>query len=461
MRINIDINTLLMGSGYIPSLFLAQDTTKSISSSGTAINKTTSAAATTATTAFKFYILNVPNLTSTLLARHGGKNGAAEVYGDFFNEDKAEMWLHRGLASFTYEQGQTMDPNEADVFFIPGYLHYWLNRTLMSLSDKNELEGREKREAFADQVLSVIVNQSKPHVLLIPTRDPNMNKIIGLRGLVEGLQKEGVNLYSVGFERNSFWQTVTTDRIIPIPYVVEPPTIQPELFGSAAFNDNKINSNGHNNNFQQSRIENFVFLSAHPRPNAMAWSGCNRSMISPLVGRKHDNMDIQLNGNKHGRRASKNRISQELYNERMQTSDYCLILCGDTPTSRSLASAMMAGCIPLRVGSWWRGLCEPPCQLNRGFSIANQSHFSFAHDINWGLFPELNETKFAQDPVQTLRDFFNQTTLRQDKRRTRAEMQRVQQAWIYGWGNPVTSRQFGELYSYLWKSTLHEVGLLP
>jgi Exostosin family len=490
---NSSTTTLLMSSSantdfVLPNtILLLNDTTKftSPSSNGVTTNATTTATNTTASATFKFYILNVPNMTTALLKRYG-KGKAEKAYSRFFNEDRAEMWLHRGLSSFTHEQGQTLDPMEADVFFIPGYLHY--RRSLFENKESEKVIQQQHEQALTEQVISVLVNKTKPHVLLIPTRDTSMNRNIGLNGLVQGLQSTGVNLYTVGFERNSLWQTVETNRIIPIPYVVQPPPPPPippvpkaDVVSSLTVNNNisrdNVGSNDGSNSsrsmsavpitFQDNRTENFVFLSAHPRPNAMSWSGCNRSMVSPLTGER-DDMDIRLVsdvilGVGAEATAATRRMTQKHYNHRMQTSDYCLILCGDTPTSRSLASAMMAGCIPLRVGSWWRGLCEPPCRLRYGWTIANQPHFPFANDIDWSLFPELNETLFAHDPLQTLHDFFHQantTRGRQDKQRARTEMKRVQTAWNYGWGNPVTSRQFGDLYSYLWKSTLHEVGLL-
>ena len=68
----------------------------------------------------KFYMLQVPKMTSDLVANNTDR--ATQFYKNQINEVSAEIWLHRGMSSLTYEQGQTMDPNEADVFLIPGYM---------------------------------------------------------------------------------------------------------------------------------------------------------------------------------------------------------------------------------------------------------------------------------------------------------------------------------------------------
>jgi Exostosin family len=392
---------------------------------------------------FKFFMLNIPELTSDLVAQHWDK---AYRYGQStaaMNEDLAEIWLHRGLSNFTYEQGQTMDASEANVFFIPAYLH---------ARDAWVANGKTTEQNRKDDILAVILNAlmdtTKPHVLLIPTRDKSLGNRIGYRLVAQTLWDQGGmvhTLYSVGFERNSWWQVIPTDRIIPIPYVVKPQVAAHDL--AVVMFD------------QANRTENFVFYAAHPRPSAVSFAGCNRSTVLPLQG--EDNMEILLLSDRQ------QRLSQERYNHRMLTSDYCLVTCGDTPTSRSLASAMIAGCIPLRIGSWWRAICEAPCKkIHIGFNVAAQPHFPFADAINWSLVsPELDQVQFDRDPKATLAAFLhnNNTSAaaaaRAHKDVMRVEMKRVQSSFIYGWGNPINSTQFGDVYKYLWNSIIHELQL--
>jgi Exostosin family len=382
------------------------------------------------TRTFKFFMLSIPELTTDLIAKHWDK---AYVHGESkaMNEDLAEIWLHRGLSHFTYEQGRTMDPMEADVFFIPAYLHgrdAWIQTTEQS-----------RKDDILAVIMNALIDKTKPHVLLIPTRDKTLGNKIGYRLVAQTLWDQGiVPLFSVGFERNSWWQVIPTDRIIPIPYVVKP---------QVAVHDMPVVMFD-----QANRTENFVFYAAHPRPSAVSFAGCNRSTVLPLQG--EDNMEILL-------LSDRQRLSQERYNHRMLTSDYCLVTCGDTPTSRSLASAMIAGCIPLRIGSWWRAICEAPCKkIHIGFNVATKPHFPFADAIDWNLVsPEMDQVQFDQDPKTTLAAFLQNNVSRAQKDAMRVEMKRVQFSFIYGWGNPINSTQFGDVYKYLWNSIIHELQL--
>ena len=127
------------------------------------------------------------------------------------NEDRAEVWLHRGLERMTYEEGHTLDPSEADVFIICGYLH--LNRELNKTSTEQVVELYSKS----------IVNKTKPHIVAIPmssyTTLHNPTRI-GLKQLMKALRKNEVNLWFVGFERNPMRQGgIEPARIIPVPHM--------------------------------------------------------------------------------------------------------------------------------------------------------------------------------------------------------------------------------------------------
>ena len=193
------------------------------------------------------------------------------------------------------------------------------------------------------------------------------------------------------------------------------------------------------------RKANFCFYAGDARPHAVEWGGCNRTgMIAPLRNRT-DLGDLRIV-------SPTNRLTQDEYNGRMYTSEFCLILCGDTPTSRSLASAMLHGCIPLRIGSRLRGRCEPPCFVGWGWKVTNGlMHLPFENKINWTLFPEVDESAFTEDAASVLQNFF-QTTSEQTKAEIRAVMAETQFAWVYGWGNPVTSTEFGQAVEYAWDS---------
>ena len=137
----------------------------------------------------------------------------------------------------------------------------------------------------------------------------------------------------------------------------------------------------------------------------------------------------------------------------MLQRDYCLILCGDTPTSRSLTSAMLLGCIPIRVGSRLRGLCEPPCHEGWGWTLASEQypHLPYWDIIPWNEFPEVDEQQFIDSGEQVLKTLFERYDTTQ-KAKIRSILQNVQTAWIYGWGDPVDSVEFGDAVIYIWNS---------
>jgi Exostosin family len=367
-------------------------------------------------------------MTTTLIALHSVEN-ASRIYREDINEASAEVWLHRGMASLTYEQGQTMDPTEADVFLIPGYLRL-----------RDTLPPEDKIDMY-QEVMNAVVDKSKPHVWMSPAENPGVCTNLGITDLVKKLRGHLTDYYSLGLERNSAWSGgVTVDRIVPIPYVLRPSVPNDQMASS----------------FSNNRTENFVFFRADRRRMAQEWAGCDRAIAAPLFGRP--DMDIGLSGKK-APPGGGGRLSQEQYNHRMSTSDYCLVMCGDTPTTRSLVSSVMAGCIPILVGRWWHGFCDPPCNRKWGWDIANLPHFPFADQINWDLLPVANHSQFEKDPNATLTALFQQHP-KERKDKIRAEMKRVQKWLVYGWGDPVTSTIFGDVYTHVWDSILHHVGLL-
>jgi hypothetical protein len=371
---------------------------------------------------YKFYIISIPFITTDLLA-----NGTARARSFYsrrrtLNEDLGEMWIHRGLERMTYEEGHTTDPNEADVFFIPGY-----NNFRFSIHKWDFPRGKE----LDKMLLPHIFNKTKPHFIATP----RVRNRIGINHMVSSLKRLGVNLHSLGYERNVGWQSVSLDRIVTVPYVVSPKQSKAELQKTLR---------------EIPRSQNFTFFAGDNRPLAHRFGGCDReNIVKHVTGQRHG-MSISLFWNK------KDRLSQAEYNHRMQTSEYCLVLCGDSPTSRSLASSMLAGCIPIIVGSRWRGLCEGPCHSGWGWDIANLSHLPYPHLINWGVFPEVNEAEFSKDPESILREVFRrQSPRRRDE--LRAAMGEIQMVWVYGWGNPIDSEEFGNAVPTIWKAVINHL----
>ena len=381
------------------------------------------------TSSLKFYIIPTPELTDDLLKTYSLL--ASNYYERALNEEMAEIWLHRGFQQLTPQDGLTTDPEEADVFLIFGYMHMYagLQKILSNNGDDVDLE------AFYLKFLERVVDKTKPHVMFVPSYNAAISKRAWISQWAERLQHDGVNLWSTAFERNPHWQGIKDlSKIIPVPYVVKPSLPRDELLERTT----------------GSRTKDFVFYAGDARANANKWAGCDRSMVLPLVG--HDNMDVRL--------VSKtNRLSQETYNSRMFTSEYCLVLCGDTPSSRSLTSSMVAGCIPVRVGSRLRGLCEPPCHPGFGWTVSGISHLPYADIIDWESFPEVSEQQFVDNPSATLDEMFARTGTKV-KAKIRSVMDDTRLGWIYGWGDPVYSTDFGEAASYVWRSIARKVPIM-
>jgi len=242
----------------------------------------------------KFFIIAPPEVT-TRLSRNQTKR-ASRYYNDTLNEESAEIWLHRGFERMIYDEGHTLNSTEADVFLVAGYLH--LNSKIN--------QGSTIVEYFRKR----IVDPTKPHLLLMPSWNPGRSGEAGIKSLAKALLEDEVNLWSVGFERNKFWQGVSPDRIVPVPYVVRPSESRETL--------KKLTSN--------ERKENFVFYSGDLRPNAKGWAGCHRDkLIYPLQNRT--DMDVRL----VGKRTTGKRLDEKEYNYRMTSSEYCLILLAIHP----------------------------------------------------------------------------------------------------------------------------------
>jgi hypothetical protein len=313
-----------------------------------------------------FYILPMPELTTWLVGNYT-QQATAYYNHKALNEEMAEVWLHR---AFMNHPDRTDDPENADIIMVCGYLH--LNFFLLRNVDDQDGINRSlpmKREEWArlllERLLAVCCKEGQTVktaaiLLATPTWNPSVSDEIGINHMSRLLQSYQVpTLMALGFERNEAWSRVPTELIVPIPYVATPSVSREELLAY----------------FDLERTHNFLFYAGDQRRHADAWAGCNRSRLVEKLANRQD-MDVGL-------RTKASRISQDDYNRRMLTSDFCLILCGDTPTSRSLTSAVLHGCVPLIIGSRLRGFCEPPCHKGWGWYIAEQSHIPYSNLVEW------------------------------------------------------------------------------
>lgn len=377
----------------------------------------------------KFFLVAPPETTSDLVADTAS---ATTYYKEHLNEDEGEIWLHRGFARMTAQQAST--PQEADVILVAGYMH------MNAAFRKGKGVGKEQLQEIYEKHMSKHANfLDKPHLLMFPAENPGVAKDIGCYEIVALLKRKGVkpdNIWSVGFERNQAWQGVPVDRIVSIPYVVHPHHPIKELREKA----------------EHEKISNSVFYAGDARNNAVKWGGCNRTAMLSGLQRYSEETD----GKEIFVRVvdKRNRLSQEEYNHRMLVSEYCLLVCGDTPTSRSLASSMVAGCIPIRVGSRLRGRCDPPCKKGWGWSISGEEnpHLPYSEKIPWEIFPEVGEQDLIVAGIAALDNAVFKVFKKEQKVRLQSIMHDKLSDFIYGWGDPVTSSEFGGAVESIWHS---------
>jgi hypothetical protein len=477
-----------------------------------------------------FYMLDTPDVATILYLQQrvdGGKNNknrtvealtvASEYYRNNINEESAEMWLHRGFKQL--KANRTYNSTEADVYIVGGYFHLYSSGKIMmhpnkpsrkrkkrknknNIDDDDDDDGDNRTESSSsvstswDVVVStlyrnIIIDSTKPHLILIPTWNPSVSRRIGLHSLVRTLRLSGIsdsNIWSVGFERNLHWQPIPhVSHIIPIPYVVtsNTRTRQQQLQPQKPKQIPSLLPSTDSSTTNTTRKKNFVFYVGDYRRNAGKWAGCFRSNLTQSLLRRNDNNDSSIDNNNNNYNNidvrlvhKKDRLNQTLYNMRMRTSEYCLILCGDTPSSRSLSSAIVEGCIPIQVGSRLRGLCNPPCHEGFGWTISGPKypHLPYGEIIPYDFFPEIDEkalllmnnnkndggddTSSTDDvdgdvigsskpsDLETLFGIYDDNK----KKHLRSIMEKVHSGFIYGYGDPVSSEEFGDAASYIWES---------
>ena len=86
----------------------------------------------------------------------------------------------------------------------------------------------------------------------------------------------------------------------------------------------------------------------------------------------------------------------------MRVADFCLVMCGDTPTSRRIFDAIVADCIPLIVGTRLWGRCEAPCHEGWGWFVSGKEHphlpFRDTY-VGYTRFPRVDEKLLYEDVI--------------------------------------------------------------
>ena len=157
------------------------------------------------------------------------------------------------------------------------------------------------------------------------------------------------------------------------------------------------------------------------------------------------------------------------YSLTLLDSSFCLVLRGDTPTSRRFFDAVAAGCVPVVVSD---GLLPHPEFLTHCEALKHsewcrqhQGQLPFASFLNYsGFVVEVPEAEFvAEDGEGALRLIQQLRELKDDQRHFRAlyrELIGARESLIYGWGSPLRGHDAAPAASTLVNLFLSEVDLV-
>ena len=401
---------------------------------------------------YRFYVYGggaFDAMTTDLL--RGREHTVDDLY--VLAEDKVELWTRRALLN---DSRRTDDPADADVFFVPAYLTL---STLVSAHD----HARRLAAMLAALAGEYYFRRrgGADHVFGYSSTNPGTAKRVGFPDVQKVLNRAWFG----AFEMNPAWvgagrptprelatsNATVLDRMVPMPYVVD----ASKLAGPAARRDTNVHQH-----------EISVFFAANGRPQATKWSGCNRSTALGLKALPKAAIHVSATRARRRRLARRlvdglRRASDRLFGRRladthkvlgeskfahaMRVSDFCLVMCGDTPTSRRIFDSIVADCVPLIVGTRLWGRCEPPCRPGWGWFVSGEKHpHTPFHDtlIDYSRFPRVDEKWFYEDALAATKAAIANVT-------SAAELEiwkyldAIRGDVVYGYGRAATSTDFG------------------
>ena len=329
-------------------------------------------------------------------------------------EETVEVWVHRALLS---DKRRTRDPARASLFFVPAYL---------SLSRKAG-PGHDRRVADLVEAIKAQTwfqrHGGSDHVFGYSSINPSVARQLLFPQLHACLSES----YFGAFEMNPAWvggragpagDSSTLPRMVPMPYVVD----ANRLTGTAR------HIHAH---------EISVFFAAHRRPKAMEWSGCDRSKALGLQSISRASIHLK---NKRRRL-----LDEDAFAHAMRAADFCLVMCGDTPTSRRIFDAIVADCIPLIVGTRLWGECTEPCHDGWGWFVSGTAHphlpFRDTY-VDYTRFPRVDEALLYRDAPRAYATAVRDVTTAEEEDLWRY-LNAIRDDVVYGYGSPFTSTTFG------------------
>lgn len=236
------------------------------------------------------------------------------------NQDSAEVWLH---AAFLHHPNQVNNSKEADMLFIPFYPKVsWL------LRDKVCAKYKSHRKRMA--VVSNFLNSSQDFALrgerhLFVCQFWECKSAISLHGMLRDQLRRAV---IVIHEHNPRWSVrQPVERELIVPYVANAYLTKRLDLGRTPLSERSVKLFAR----MSSRYRRGGTLRA--KLATFNWTGYNSHVRVANYAARNTNI-LQPN-------------YTESYGETILRSQFCMHVAGDTPTSRRLFDAMVAGCIPV------------------------------------------------------------------------------------------------------------------
>lgn len=308
----------------------------------------------------------------------------------------AEEWLwEKGLADWALHEGlknhpwRTFDPENAKLFFVPGYLsaalYDWNGKNIWPSETKEQTQ--ERFDKLSDALTSsphYMKNWGKDHFIsghCFVVKPRNVGKFAPVLS----------NMSMIVEDLKTRRESVTS--LIPAPYGDALDSIRTESISAPAFSERKHTlifiGQAHIKGFRpwgynerRAAIENLG--AAFPDSVLVCIKKCNG--FKKRLPKCQPDGDKLLNGCKTGE------FSKQRYAQKMLDAKFGLMLPGDTPSSSRLYDIISSGSIPIIV------------DRNGAHGQSFKDHaMPFKEDLDWSKFAfMLDAEKFMADPEGTI-----------------------------------------------------------
>jgi len=247
--------------------------------------------------------------------------GATKV-PPMMNEYRAPVWIHRALLA---DPSRTLNPWEADLFFVPAYLQ--VSTALSNRAGSGRSVTKPQHQKRIDNWVAAL--QASPwfrrhggadHLFSVGDLNPSWSAAAGMPQVKAVLHRG----YTGTFEMNGAWSgDWDVNRMIAMPYVANDDIVRPAMetfaWGGGALKHDQPHSTKDSTEViggwaqaiateaRQTRKVSLYFAAA-ARNNAIGWANCSRKEMEKLQGFPH--AVIKISGRR--KRRNRRRLSSNL-----------------------------------------------------------------------------------------------------------------------------------------------------